>query len=65
MENKNVFTTPVYSIEDFGNKAELERHLEFKIESVIEVHATVWGIDRTDREITGSTASAKIFMTRK
>jgi len=65
MNNKNVFETRVYSIEDFGNKAELERHLEFKIKSVIEVHAAVWGIDKTDREITSSTASAKIYMTRK
>lgn len=64
-EKNNVFTTPTYELKNFKDKKELEGHLEFKINAVIEVHASIWTIDKVDRKVTDTTASAKIYMTRK
>ncbi len=65
MENNNVFDTPVYNLKDYANKKALEDHLEFKINAVVELHASVWDITNIERKITDTTASAKISMKRK
>ena len=65
MNNKNVFDTRVYELENFENKAKLEEHLEFKINAVVELHVSIWNIDNIERNITDTTASAKIYMTRR
>lgn len=65
MVNSNVFDTPVYNLKDYGTKKALEDHLEFKINAVVELHASVWDITNIERKITDTTASAKISMKRK
>ena len=65
MDKNNVFTTPTYYINNFKSKDELEKHLEFKIAAVKFEHSTVWNIVNVERNITETTAFAKIFMTRK
>lgn len=65
MDNKNVFTTPTYELKDYGTKVALEKHLEYKINAVVELHVSIWTIDNIERNITDTSASAKIYMTRK
>ncbi|MDD2376765.1 MAG: hypothetical protein PHD15_04190 [Clostridia bacterium] len=65
MENENIFRTREYNLKDYVTKAKLEEHLEYKINAVIEVHESIWTIDKIERKITDSTASATLYMTRK